>query len=135
MTYEEFKEKVGSVILTDDGNCPVTPVVQMLQGKWKLQILYELCIKCPMRFGELKKVLKPITNTALTNALKELEAKVGFAARYRRVQEKLEELEQLVIDARFECTGPYARLTTTEYAATLNKMLGLIRSIDEVNES
>ena len=67
--------------------------------------------------------------------LKELEAKVGFAGRYRRVQEKLEELEQLVIDARFECTGPYARLTPTEYAATLNKMLGLIRSIDEVNES
>ena len=65
--------------------------------------------------------------------LKELEAKVGFAGRYRRVQEKLEELEQLVIDARFECTGPYARLTTTEYAATLNKMLRLIRSIDEVN--
>ena len=31
--------------------------------------------------------------------------------------------------------GPNARLTTTEYAATLNKMLGLIRSIDEVNES
>ena len=32
MTYEEFKEKVGSVILTGEGNCPVTPVVQMLQG-------------------------------------------------------------------------------------------------------
>ena len=76
MTYEEFKEKVSSVILTDDGNCPVTPVVQMLQGKWKLQILYELCIKCPMRFGELKKVLKPITNTALTNALKELASNI-----------------------------------------------------------
>ena len=27
-----------------------------------------------MRFGELKKMLTPITNTALTNALKELEA-------------------------------------------------------------
>ena len=40
------------------------------------------------------------------NALKELEEKVGFAARYRRVQQKLEELEQMVIDARFECTGP-----------------------------
>ena len=64
--------------------------------------------------------------------LKELEAKVGFAARYRRVQETL---EQLVIDARFECTGLYAKLTTTEYVETLNKMLGLIRSIDEVNES
>ena len=67
--------------------------------------------------------------------LKELEAKVGFAGRYRRVQEKLEELEQLVVDARFECTGPYAKLTTTEYAATLTKMLGIIRSMDEVNES
>ena len=67
--------------------------------------------------------------------LKELEAKVGFAARYRRVQEKLEELEQMVIDARFECTGPYAKLTTTEYAATLNRMLEIIRSMDEVNES
>ena len=67
--------------------------------------------------------------------LKELEDKVGFAARYRRVQQTLEELEQMVIDARFECTGPGARLTTTEYAATLTKMLRLIRSIDEVNES
>ena len=67
--------------------------------------------------------------------LKELEAKVGFAARSRRVQETLEQLEQLVIDARFECTGLYAKLTTTEYVETLNKMLGLIRSIDEVNES
>ena len=73
MTYEEFQERVGSVILTENGNCPVMPVVQMLQGKWKLQILYELCIKSPMRFGELRKLLKPITNAALTNALKELE--------------------------------------------------------------
>ena len=79
MTYEEFKEKVGSVIVTDEGNCPVTPVVQMLQGKWKLQILYELCIKSPMRFGELKKMLKPITNTALTNALNEMPLRVEYS--------------------------------------------------------
>ena len=46
----------------------------------------------------------------------------------------MEELEQLVIDARFECTGPSACLTTTEYADTLTKMLGIIRSIDEANE-
>ena len=64
------------------------------------------------------------THQAWRNGLRELEEKVGFAARYRRVQQTLEELEQLVIDARFECTGPNARLTTTEYAATLNKMLG-----------
>ena len=74
MTYEAFKQKVGSIILTEQGNCPVTPVIQMLQGKWKLQIIYELCIKSPIRFGELRKVLQPITNTALANALKELES-------------------------------------------------------------
>lgn len=74
MTYEEFKQKVGSIILTEQGNCPVMPVIQMLQGKWKLQIIYELCIKSPIRFGELRKVLQPITNTALANALKELES-------------------------------------------------------------
>ena len=61
--------------------------------------------------------------------------KVGFAKRYRRVQHTLEELEQLVIDARFACTGPHARLTTVEYVRTLNQILALLRSIDEVNES
>ena len=44
------------------------------------------------------------------------------------------ELEQMVIDARFECTGPQG-LTTTEYEHQLTKMLKLIRSIDEANES
>ena len=72
-----------------------------------------------------------ITRQGARDAIKE---KVGFAARYRRVQQKLEELEQLVIDARFECTGPSACLTTTEYADTLTKMLGIIRSIDDANE-
>ena len=57
------------------------------------------------------------------------------AAQQRADLAALEQLEQLVIDARFECTGLYAKLTTTEYVETLNKMLGLIRSIDEVNES
>ena len=76
--------------------------------------------------------------------LKELEEKVGFAARYRRVQQKLEQLQKelgpqwpelLVIDTRFECTGPRANITTTEYVETLTKMLEIIRSMDEANES
>lgn len=73
ISFDYFKENVGNIILTKNGNCPVMPVVEMLQGKWKLQILYELCIKSPLRFGEFKKLLKPITNTMLSNALKELE--------------------------------------------------------------
>ena len=80
MTYEEFKEKVGSVILTGEGNCPVTPLLQKLQGKWKSQILYELCIHDPARFGEIKKDLPGISNATLSNVLKELEED-GFIKR------------------------------------------------------
>ena len=73
LSFEEFSKLVNSIILTENGNCPVTPVISMLQGKWKMQIIYELCIKSPMRFGELKKMMGNVTNTALTNALRELE--------------------------------------------------------------
>lgn len=74
MTYEEYLRDVKKGILTERGNCPVTPLLIMLQGKWKTQILYELCIYDTVRFGVLKKELVGITNTMLTNALRELEA-------------------------------------------------------------
>ncbi|MCB2353017.1 winged helix-turn-helix transcriptional regulator [Clostridium estertheticum] len=74
MTYEEYLVEVKKGILTENGNCPVTPLLLMLQGKWKSQILYELCIHDTIRFGEFKKSLSSITNTMLTNSLKELEA-------------------------------------------------------------
>ena len=53
--YEEYKELVHEILVKESGNCPVMPVVEMLQGKWKLQLLYWLIIQSPMRFGELKK--------------------------------------------------------------------------------
>ncbi len=61
-------------IVTDLGHCPVTPLLLMLQGKWKAQILYELCIHDTARFGLLKRMLKGITNASLTKALRELES-------------------------------------------------------------
>lgn len=74
MSYEEFLKRVKTGIVTKSGNCPITPLLLILQGKWKNQVLYELCIKEPIRFGELKKNLTGITNTILTNSLRELEA-------------------------------------------------------------
>ena len=73
MTYEEYLVKVKTGIVTESGNCPVTPVLLMLRGKWKNQVLYELCIQETVRFGELKKALTGITNTMLTNTLRDLE--------------------------------------------------------------
>ena len=80
MSNEEYLTRVKEGIVTDLGNCPVTPLLLMLQGKWKTQILYELCIHDTVRFGVLKKELPGITNTMLTNALRELEAD-GLVAR------------------------------------------------------
>jgi len=80
ITYDEYLTKVKDGIITNGGNCPVTELVIRLQGKWKLQILYELCIADSIRFGELKKNLSGITNTMLTGSLRELE-KDGFIER------------------------------------------------------
>ena len=38
MTYEEYLRDVKKGIVTDLGNSPVTPLLLMLQGKWKTQI-------------------------------------------------------------------------------------------------
>lgn len=61
MSYEQYLVDVKKGIVTDQGNCPVTPLLQKLQGKWKSQILYELCIHDPARFGEIKKDLPGIS--------------------------------------------------------------------------
>ena len=71
-SYQEYLERVGTGIVTRKGNCPVTLLLLMIQGKWKGQILYQFCIHEKIRFGELKKALPGITNTMLTNALREL---------------------------------------------------------------
>ena len=73
LTYEEWTQKVKDGIFTEAGNCPVTSLLLMLQGKWKFLIIYEMCIKSPIRFGELRKNIDGITNTMLTSSLRELE--------------------------------------------------------------
>ena len=43
MTYEEYLRDVKKGIVTDLGNSPVTPLLLMLQGKWKTQITMTIC--------------------------------------------------------------------------------------------
>lgn len=47
--------------------------VKMIGGKWKLRIIYMLAMHGVLRYGELKRLLTPITHKMLTNQLKELE--------------------------------------------------------------
>ena len=80
MSYEDYLVHIKKRIVTKDGNCPVTPLLLMLQGRWKSQLMYAMCIYDTVRFGRLKKDLPGITNTMLTKALRELE-KDGLISR------------------------------------------------------
>ena len=82
ISYEQYLKEVKKGIVKEKANCTVTPLLLILQGKWKTQILYELCIYDSIRFGQLKKKLVGITNTMLTNSLKELEND-GFIIRHQ----------------------------------------------------
>lgn len=78
LTAEEYLKK-----LMEDGikeNCPVKRTLELLSGKWRTHIIYELCKHPSMRFGELKKAYPHITNTMLTNTLRDLE-KLGIVHR------------------------------------------------------
>ena len=55
-------------------DCPAERAVYFLGGKWKIRILFSLLHNKKIRFGELKKGLKTITQQMLSKQLKELEA-------------------------------------------------------------
>lgn len=55
--------------------CHVKNALEILQGKWTLQIIYLLLTKKTMRFGQLKRALPGINNTILATTLKKLEEK------------------------------------------------------------
>ena len=69
---------------------PVFNALKIIGGKWKIAILYQLNER-PYRFGELKKMLYPITQQMLTKQLRELE-KDGLISRrvYNFIPPKVE---------------------------------------------
>ena len=55
--------------------CPMDLGINILSGKWKLRILWNIYNKKIIRFNELQKVLGNITTKTLTEQLRELEDK------------------------------------------------------------
>ncbi|MDE7332768.1 MAG: helix-turn-helix transcriptional regulator [Lachnospiraceae bacterium] len=45
----------------------------ILQTKWYARVLFELCKKSPLRFGEMKREIPEISNVVLTSTLRALE--------------------------------------------------------------
>ncbi|NMS91612.1 helix-turn-helix transcriptional regulator [Clostridioides difficile] len=53
--------------------CPMALGINVLSGKWKLQILWNLYLEDTLRFNELQRKLGTITTKTLTEQLRELE--------------------------------------------------------------
>lgn len=70
-TAEEYLERVMNTEVSN--NCPMRRTLELLSGKWRTHVIYELCKRPTCRFGELKKAVPKITNTMLTNTLRDLE--------------------------------------------------------------
>lgn len=63
-------EKIKSI---HSKKCAVAHALEIIGGKWRLPIIWELSAKDSMRYNELKRHLDGITNIMLTRALNGLE--------------------------------------------------------------
>jgi DNA-binding HxlR family transcriptional regulator len=63
----------GKKIIFDENSCPVTATMKVLGGKWKSILINAIYLTAPARFGELKRSVKGITQSMLTQQLRELE--------------------------------------------------------------
>ncbi len=53
-------------------SCPAVETLHLISGKWKPMLLHSL-LQAPSRFGELQRLLAPISHKVLTEQLRELE--------------------------------------------------------------
>lgn len=60
-------------LIFDENSCPVTATMKVLGGKWKPILINAIYHTSPARFGELKRSVKGITQSMLTQQLRELE--------------------------------------------------------------
>ncbi|AVK47653.1 MULTISPECIES: winged helix-turn-helix transcriptional regulator [Clostridium] len=75
MASKQELEKYLNIVRESDFSekCPIKDALEVIGGKWKLNILGQLLRKDVCRFNQLKRDVSGITNTMLANSLRELE--------------------------------------------------------------
>jgi len=104
---EENKSGTNEQKDNDCTNCPVTTAIDVIGGKWKVIILYQLRGET-LRFGELKRAIPKITQKMLTQQLRELEK------------------DKLVKRHVYAEVPPKVEYTSTDLATQLNPALDLL---------
>lgn len=76
LSYEEFLDLLSTYDAGPgpDGKYEVERAFDVIQGKWKIHVLFWLCAKGTSRFGELHRALPKVSKTMLSSVLKALEA-------------------------------------------------------------
>ncbi len=90
-----------------NSDCPVSTAIEVIGGKWKVIILYQLRGKT-LRFGELKRLIPKITQKTLTQQLRDLEK------------------DKLIKRTVYAEVPPRVEYTPTELAEQLNPALDLL---------
>jgi len=83
---------------------PITNSLKLIGGKWKISIINNLR-KGPTRFGELKRILAPITQQMLTKQLREMER------------------DRLIKRNVYEVVPPKVEYSLTEFGSSLGPVL------------
>ena len=72
MSYEEFSYRINEPITNEYGKSPITPVLSMLEGKWKAKVIYAIMCLKDASFSQLERFCDGISPAALNSVLKEL---------------------------------------------------------------
>lgn len=88
----------------DHADCPVTEVLALIGGRWKLTILHVLC-QHTRRFGEINVRVPSISRKVLTEQLRELEA------------------DGLISRKQFKELPPRVEYALTDYGESLRPLL------------
>ena len=83
---------------------PVNNALSLVGGKWKIAIIYNLRNE-PIRFGQLKRILTPITQQMLTKQLREMER------------------DQLIVRTVYEVIPPKVEYSLTEFGQSFMPVL------------
>ena len=94
-------------------DCPAERAVYFLGGKWKIRILFCLSQSKKIRFGNLKKKLKTITQQMLSKQLKELE------------------IDGIVNRKVYQVVPPKVEYSLTEFGLSV---MPILKSFDEWNK-
>lgn len=102
-----LKKESAMTECTDMHSCPVATAIDVIGGKWKVIILYQLRGKT-LRFGELKRSIPRISQKMLTHQLRELET------------------DKLITRQVYAEVPPKVEYTSTDLAEKLNPALDLL---------